>query len=366
MFNQSFTVARLGSALLVAGVAVVFTVLPARAQKQLPMEPIHDVGQPVVPSYEGWWTDKDGNYNFMFGYFNRNAKEEVDVPIGPNNHMDPAGDYGQPTHFYPRRHWGVFVLTLPKDIATGQKRPAWTLNVNGVSSTIPINPDPVYNISPFSEIGIGNTPPTISLSEAGPSVQGPKPVTVPYTAKVGQPLNITVWVADDAKSLRPTPPPGAGRGGAGRGGAGRGGAAAGAPADGAAGAPAAAAPARGGRGGAAAALDDDQLAALAAAAGVDIETIRQFMGAGPAAITFEKLRGPGKVTFAAAKPPMQAIENGTIPKPEKYNGKTANQVTFSEPGDYVLRIYATDSSGEGGGGFLCCWTNIYARVSVTN
>lgn len=361
MFNQSSTIARLRSAMLAAGAAIVFTALPAMAQKQLPMEPIHDVGAPVVPSYEGWWIDKDGNYNFMFGYFNRNAKEEVDIPIGPNNHIDPAGDYGQPTHFYPRRHWGVFVLTLPKDIATAQKRPAWTLNVNGVNSAIPINPDPVYNINPFSEIGIGNTPPTISLSEAGPSVQGPKPVTVPFAAKVGEPLNIPVWVADDAKSLRPTPPPGAGRGG--RGGAGRGGAAA----DGAAGAPPAGAPARGGRGGAAAAaLDDDQLAALAAAAGVDIETIRQFMGGGtPANITFEKLRGPGKVTFTAAKPPVQTIENGTIPKPEKFNGKTANQVTFSEPGEYVLRIYATDSSGEGGGGFLCCWTNIYAKVNVT-
>ncbi len=64
MLMQSSTFARLRSAMLIAGVAVVFTVLPARAQKQLPMEPIHDVGQPVTPSYEGWWADKDGNYNF--------------------------------------------------------------------------------------------------------------------------------------------------------------------------------------------------------------------------------------------------------------------------------------------------------------
>lgn len=345
MFKQSSTVARLRSAMVVAGAVVVFTALPALAQKQLPMEPIHNDGAPVVPSYEGWWTDNDGNYNFMFGYFNRNAKEEVDVPIGPNNHIDPAGDYGQPTHFYPRRHWGVFILTVPKDVATAAKRPAWTLNVNGLNSTIPVNPDPVYNINPFSEIGIGNTPPTISLAEKGPSVAGPKPVIVPFTAKVGQPLSITVWAADDAKSLRPQGPPG----GRGRGGAGRAGAAA----------PGAEPPAGAGNA-------DAQLAAAAAAAGVDIDTIRQYMSRSAVGITFEKLRGPGDVKFGSNKPKVEQIENGTVPKPEKFNGKATTTATFSEPGDYVLRIYATDSSGEGGGGFLCCWTNIYAKVNVTN
>src|ERR1700689_4874122 len=143
MYKQSSTPGRLCSAIVIAGAVIVSTALPAAAQKQLPMEPIHDVGQPVTPSYEGWWVDSTGNYNFMFGYFNRNAKEEVDVPIGPNNHIDPAGDYGQPTHFYPRRHWGVFVLTLPKDVAMAAKPPAWTLNVNGLNSVIPVNPAPV-------------------------------------------------------------------------------------------------------------------------------------------------------------------------------------------------------------------------------
>ncbi|HYA17721.1 MAG TPA: hypothetical protein VEF06_09660 [Bryobacteraceae bacterium] len=356
MFKQSSTTSRLRSALLAAGAAVVFTALPAMAQKQLPMEPIHETGAPVVPSYEGWWTDKDGNYNFMFGYFNRNSKEEVEIPIGPNNHIDPAGDYGQPTHFYPRRHWGVYILTLPKDVALAAKRPAWTLNVNGLSSTIPINPDPVYNINPFSEIGIGNTPPTISLDEKGPSVQGPKPVIVPFTAKVGQPLSFTVWAADDDKSLRPQGAPGGGRG---RGGAGRGGAAAGGDS--------AAAPAAGGAApGAAPADADAQLAAAAAAAGVDVDTIRQFLSRTAVGITFEKLRGPGDVKFAASKPKVEKIENGTLPKPDKFNGKATNTATFSAPGEYILRIYATDSSGEGGGGFLCCWTNIYAKVNVTN
>jgi hypothetical protein len=41
----------------------------------------------------------------FFGYMNSNWEEELDVPIGPDNHIDPGGpDQEQPTHFYPRRN----------------------------------------------------------------------------------------------------------------------------------------------------------------------------------------------------------------------------------------------------------------------
>ena len=39
--------------------------------------------------------------------------------------------------------------------------------------------------------------------------------------------------------------------------------------------------------------------------------------------------------------------------------------TFSDPGEYMLRVQANDESGEGGGGFQCCWTNTYVKVTVT-
>ena len=38
-------------------------------------------------------------------------------------------------------------------------------------------------------------------------------------------------------------------------------------------------------------------------------------------------------------------------------------VTFSAPGDYILRVEGNDSSGVGGGGFQCCWTNTHVAVS---
>jgi hypothetical protein len=40
-------------------------------------------------------------------------------------------------------------------------------------------------------------------------------------------------------------------------------------------------------------------------------------------------------------------------------------VKFSEPGEYVLHVTANDYSGEGGGGFVCCWTTAMLKVSVS-
>ena len=37
---------------------------------------------------------------------------------------------------------------------------------------------------------------------------------------------------------------------------------------------------------------------------------------------------------------------------------------FSESGDYILHVIANDYSGDGGGGFGCCWTTALMKVSV--
>ena len=47
-----------------------------------------------------------------------------------------------------------------------------------------------------------------------------------------------------------------------------------------------------------------------------------------------------------------------------FAGRATITVSFSEPGEYVLRVVANDYSGEGGGGFQCCWTNIHVKVVV--
>ena len=94
-------------------------------------------GQGLQPFYEGWQRNSDGTISMWFGYLNRNATEEVDVPIGVENKFEPGPvDRGQPTHFLtnPRRRMFVFKVDLPKDWDK-QKRLVWTVNVRGNASS---------------------------------------------------------------------------------------------------------------------------------------------------------------------------------------------------------------------------------------
>jgi hypothetical protein len=172
----------------------------AMARGQLPIEPAHQSGQGVTGAFEGWFRNPDGTFSLLAGYFNRNAKEELDIPVGPDNKIEPGGpDQGQPTHFVPRRQWGVFRIIVPKDF--GQKKLVWTLTANGKTTTVPFSLNPLWEISPFKEESMGNTPPVISF-EQGVQVQGPLgtgPGVV--NATVGTPIELSVSVTDDAKIL---------------------------------------------------------------------------------------------------------------------------------------------------------------------
>lgn len=86
-------------------------------------------GQNIAPVYEGWYQNPDGSFDLVFGYYNRNW-EEIDVPLGPSNTIEPGGpDRGQPTHFYPRRMRFLFRVRVPKDF--GNQELVWTLTVSG-------------------------------------------------------------------------------------------------------------------------------------------------------------------------------------------------------------------------------------------
>ena len=79
----------------------------------------------------------------------------------------------------------------------------------------------------------------------------------------------------------------------------------------------------------------------------------------PVTLHWFKYRGPGEVKFSKDRPPVETIrsEGG-------FSGKASTSATFSEPGDYVLHVVANDYSGDGGGGFQCCWTNGELKVTV--
>jgi hypothetical protein len=170
----------------------------ARARAQgLPLEPLHDAGQSVTGAFEGWFPNQDGSFSILLGYYNRNQKQDLEIPVGPNNRIEPDGpDQGQPTHFLLGRQWGVFTVTVPKDFGT--KKLTWTLVSNGQTMLIPASLDPLWEVSPFVEATTRNTPPLLKL-EGGASVQGPRPLSAALSTTLSNPLTLTVSVSDDAK-----------------------------------------------------------------------------------------------------------------------------------------------------------------------
>src|SRR5882757_4603399 len=130
---------------------------------QLPTEPPHESGQSITGAFEGWFANPDGSFSLLLGYYNRNTKRELDIPIGPNNRIEPGGpDQGQPAHFMPGRNWGMFVVNAPKEFKPADSY-VWTIVANGQSTSIPLRLNADYVMSPFSEIAVGNTPPAIKL-----------------------------------------------------------------------------------------------------------------------------------------------------------------------------------------------------------
>src|SRR5215831_18594940 len=271
-----------GAALLAVSTAgwLAVQVVQAQLPGALPgVEPLHESGQDVTPAFEGWFKNADGTVDILFGYHNRNQKQELDIPIGPNNKIEPGNpDQGQPTHFMPKRGWGMFTVTVPKDF---NKKVTWTLAINGRTNSIRAGLDPRWEIDALHEVAADNTPPVIKFLDPGPSAQGPHPLTTTMTVTMPNPANLDVIATDDNKNKS-----------------------------------------------------------------------RNYKGP-VVTITWSKYRGPGTVTFAKNKPP---VDN------DSHHATTT--ATFSEPGDYWLRAVANDSSGDGGGGFQCCWTNGIVKVSV--
>jgi hypothetical protein len=265
--------------------------------QQLP-EPSKQFGASVTAAFEGWFSNEDGSRSFLVGYFNRNTQQELDIPIGPNNRIEPGGpDMGQPTHFLPGRQWGMFAIPVPKDF-TPQDKFTWTLFVNGQVTNIPLRLNPDYVISPFSEISANNTPPVIRFEQSGPAIQGPIATLAKAparTASLSAPLELMLWITDDMRYLSGT--------------------------------------------------------------GTPVSTQRP-----PVTLTWSKYRGPGSVTFDKAKPAVEKLT--LVDDKAAFSGKAATNVTFSEPGDYVLHVTVNDYSGDGGGGFQCCWTTGLLKVSV--
>jgi hypothetical protein len=271
--------------LLFASCAIALLAFGSTTSAQLPLQPVRDAGQGVTPAFEGWYQNDDGSFTLLVGYFNRNLKETLDIPIGANNRIEPGGpDQGQPTHFLPRRGWGVFTIKVPKDF--GDKRLTWTITANGQTNSIPVGVIKGYQVEPFKEAAQGNEPPRLQFASNAPTFFGPPTgIAATMSATVGQPLTIAGTATDGQ-------------------------------------------------------ANDPDLSPL---------QLKQP----PLTMFFSRFRGPGVITFENERPRPDA------------DGKFSTTATFSAPGEYIVRVQANDRSGDGGGGFQCCWTNAHVRVTVT-
>ena len=183
--------ARVPQWLAVAALTTVGLGLYAVVQGDLSGQVIHSTGQSIAVSYDGWEENPDGTFNLVFGYFNRNWDEELDIPIGPANNVEPGGpDQGQPTHFLPRRNRFTFRIKAPKDFGT--KEIVWTLTSNGKTERAYASLRPEYITDPqLQQFDVGdfghnsmkerrNQAPVISIEG-----------DMRRTAKVGEPLLLT-------------------------------------------------------------------------------------------------------------------------------------------------------------------------------
>ena len=183
-------------------------------------------GEIVSPAYEGWWPNADGSFKLFFGYMNSNWEQQFDIPVGPQNYFNivnarelddlekeafdaSTADMGQPTHFYPRRNPFLFTIDVPADF--GDKEVVWTLRSQGQVARAFGSLYPDYRIDPqviSTEVGGAfgslddrlrdNIPPELT-------VEG----DLYRTVRVGEALDLAV-VANDpddfpARSQRPPP-----------------------------------------------------------------------------------------------------------------------------------------------------------------
>lgn len=290
----------------------------------LVLEPLGARGEAIFPALEGWGPDKNGDTLILLGYYNRNKTQELSIPVGPDNRIEPKGpDYGQPTYFYAGRQHGVFAIKVPKDF--GAQKLTWTLTANGQTSSISFWLNPAYWVDFFKHPASGNEPPVIKLLRDGPTMTGP-PAGLAQTlsGSVGKPVSLTVWASDvptqvtegeEALAVRNR----------------------------------ASAAARGNQD--AVAIINGQVIGGARAGGT-APTPPDII------VNWRKHRGPGEVTFAKSSTPLVTKRNPTVFL------ESTTTATFSAPGEYVVRAQVNDTSGDGGGGEQCCWTTALIRVNV--
>lgn len=278
---------------------------PLGAQRQRPLAPLPPDGLRVVPFFDGWYANPDGTITLSFGYSNLNREEVVEIPLGPDNIIEPKEyDGRQPTSFPPAardsrdgggrgdrrdRERGVFTINVP---AGFRGDVVWTLRNRGQTFSVPgRGKTAAYQLR--WPMAMGSVPPLLRFKSSGQAGRGPVGIQAdPVQTPVGAPVSLTIWIADDSVREKET---------------------------------------------------------------VSIKQRGEAKAAAAMNVTWYKHSGPGPVVFSPPKEPIAETE-----------GTATTSATFKQPGEYAIRVRA-DNFGrlDTSPGNQCCWTNGYVKVTVT-
>ena len=292
--------------------------LPAQAQADRYLTLTPPSGLPIIPVMEGWIGNEDGSRGISFGFINRNEEGAVDIPLGENNYIEPAQFNGmQPTHFPAGRGTGVFMLTLPAELA-GED--VWWYLKTGASEVLKVPGRAgisAYELDFILPRPQGTLQPHAGFGESGERSVGLSALVEDFPGSVtaGSPVTLIVNALDP--SVRDTSDP----------------------------------------------RFEEPIAI----------GLHWFKHQGPGDVEFTRHEST-EVQEAPEIPdgiPANFRRRFRAPGPEVVSIKGGEGVgrviaTFSEPGEYLIRTLvenykAPDSSA----GDQCCWTNIYQRVTVS-
>jgi MYXO-CTERM domain-containing protein len=290
-----------------------------------PLQPRSPGNRTLAPFMEGWYANEDGTFSISFGFLNANS-DTIRIPLGPDNFIEPAQFDGmQPTVFVPGHPRGLFAVNLPA--AMEDTDVWWTLRkANGEVTRVPGRIGAVAYQLDWYPRPHGSMHPLVSFDSQSGEGRGPPGLMAERTetVSVGSPLTLLINARDPSER--------------------------------------------------------------------DREDFR-FREAIALRVVWSQLQGPGRVeytrhesnplpeveepdsataaalaaggaTAAAARRRREPPGPQVIPLSEGH-GTARVIVTFSEPGEYLMRGQVDNwAATDSGSGDQCCWTNGYVRVNV--
>ncbi len=310
---------RFNKAMIAVALGLIATIsISAQAQPERYLTLTPPTGLPVIPVMEGWVANPDGTTTISFGTINRNEEDDIDIPVGENNYIEPAKYNGmQPTHFPSGRRTGIFTVTVPEAetdedvwwyLKTGDSEVLKVPGRHGISAYELdfIRPRPQGSLQPLAGFGEDGDLAAGLAGQVG---------TYPNTVTAGSPATLTINVRDpserdltDPRFEEPLP------------------------------------------------------------VGVHFG---KYQGTGDVEFTVHETTVVPEPPEIPDNVPANFRNRFRAPGPEEVSveggeGVARVYATFSEPGDYIIHVKvenfkASDSSN----GDQCCWTNMYVRVAVT-